>query len=1077
MKPIHTLRLQRALPLLVIGAFGLLLAFSLWYQHSQMLRSIEARAQNDVRQMLADSEIRIESLIRHEEKDMLAVEMAMFGVNSAINNAALIDDGGSVMLATRLEWLGRDFRQVLPDFASSACASIRLKQNAIIEYTADRQRLLGCQPVMLALEAGKIRPTRIGLLLLDYDLSRFKTDSWHALLKSMLPVLIIGALLMVAVGAIISFWIDRPLRYLTDVVARFKEGDYLASAHMSGKGELATLGEAWNRMRERLQETIAQLEESKERLAVTLFSIGDAVIATDTDNHVTFMNDVAQQLTGWSLSDALGKELEEVFVIINALTRKCAEAPAKRVLATGQTVGLANHTVLISRDKAEYQIADSAAPIRARDGAILGVVLVFRDVTEEYHLRESLSYERSLLRCIIDAVPDLIFFKDRNGVYLGCNQAFAEFAGRAESQQIGKTDFDFFEHETAEFFRQKDMEMFETGESCGNEEWVKYPDGRRRLLDTIKTPFYAPDGQLLGVVGISRDITERKRFEEQLLASEERIRSLGNNLPDGYIYQYALDSDGKPCFQFVSKGVEKIHGVGVEQVLSDPATLFGQVDPAQIAQYREAEKRSRRELSDFSMELRLKYPEGGERWLSLCSRPKLMGDSPVWDGVAIDITEKKRSEEQIWRQANFDPLTGLPNRQMFHDRLDQEIRKCSRNGASFALLFIDLDHFKEINDTLGHALGDELLQIAARRLRGCVRDTDTVSRLGGDEFTIIMTGIESADAVERVAQAVLSCMMEPFPLNGESSYVSASVGITLYPTDAMDAAQLIQNADQAMYAAKSNGRNGYSYFTVELQYAAQYRMNMINDLRNALSLQQFEMYYQPIVELKNGGIHKAEALIRWRHPSKGLVSPGLFISVAEENGLIVRIGDWAFRQVVSQVRIFRQALAADFQVSINKSPMQFRQNNGSESDWLECLRQMGLPGDSVVIEITEGLLLDVSPNTSRQLLNYRDAGVQVSLDDFGTGYSSLAYIQKFDIDYLKIDQRFIANLSTNSTNMALCEAIILMAHKLGIKVIAEGIETEAQHALLREMGCDYGQGYLFSRPMPADDFVAMLAAR
>lgn len=1077
MKPIRTLRLHYALPLLVVGSFAALLLFSVGYQYRQALNSIESEAIDEMQRILSHSELRIEDAFRHQQMEFLAIEIASFGVDRAINNAALVDANGAIILATRMEWIGHPYLDALPHFTNHHCQAERQKYNPVVELSTDRQRLLGCQPLIIAREAGQIRPTKVGYLLLDYDLSAPKANAWNSLIRSMYPIWILALMLMLSMAAMISFWIDKPLRHLTDVVTRFATGDYLVSANLTGKGELATLGQAWNQMRTALQETMDQLEESRERLEVTLFSIGDAVIATDTEGRVTFINDVAQKLTGWSLTEASGKALEDIFVIINAYSRQMTENPVQRVLATGKIMGLANHTVLISRNHTEYQIADSAAPIRGKDGTILGVILVFRDVSEEYSLRGALLHEQALLRSLIDAVPDLIFYKDENGRYLGSNKAFEKFTGLSEHQQIGKTDFDFWNPQLAENFRNSDMAAINLGTSLKTEEWVCYPDGQRVLLDTVKTPFYTPDGQLLGLVGISRDVTERKNYEDKLAASEEQLRSLGNNLPDGYIYQYQLDDNGMPSFVFISSGVEKVNGISAASIMRDPHLLLGQIDIEQRALYQAAERRSQQELSDFSMEVRMQHPQKGYRWVQICSRPKQVNGMTVWDGVALDITEKKRSEEQIWRQANFDPLTGLPNRQMFHDRLGQEIKKAHRNATPFALLFIDLDRFKEINDTLGHMLGDQLLKIAAKRLCDCVRDVDTVARLGGDEFTVILTGIDHSEVAARVANSILLHMSEPFPLNDEQAYVSASIGITLFPDDATEAAQLIQNADQAMYAAKDKGRNCYSYFTIEMQNAAQNRLSMTNDLRTAIAQQQFEVHYQPIVDLSNGQIHKAEALIRWHHPTKGLISPGLFIPVAEENGLIHAIGDWVFKQAAQHVKHLRSTLAPDFQVSINKSPVQFRRiDNNAPLDWPNHLQSLELPGSSVVVEITEGLLLDTSPTTSQILLYYQNAGLQIALDDFGTGYSSLAYIQKFDIDFMKIDQRFIANLTGNETSLALCEAMILMAHKLDMKVIAEGIETEQQRDLLMAIGCDYGQGYLFSRPIPANEFIALLTA-
>jgi diguanylate cyclase (GGDEF)-like protein/PAS domain S-box-containing protein len=439
-----------------------------------------------------------------------------------------------------------------------------------------------------------------------------------------------------------------------------------------------------------------------------------------------------------------------------------------------------------------------------------------------------------------------------------------------------------------------------------------------------------------------------------------------------------------------------------------------------------------------------------------------------------DITQKKESEDLIWQQANFDTLTGLPNRHMFYDRLEQAIKKSNRSGLPMALMLLDIDHFKEVNDTLGHAQGDILLVEAARRIAEFVRGSDTVARLGGDEFTIILSEVD-ANSVEHIAQNIIERLAAPFQLLQETAFVSASVGITLYPNDAQDIDTLIKNADQAMYLAKNLGRSRFSYFTAALQEAAQTRMRLGKDLRNALPREQLAVYYQPIVKMATGKIYKAEALVRWQHPERGMVSPMQFIPLAEESGLIHEIGDWVFHEAARQLQRWRERLVPAFQISVNKSPVQFRHNGkDGESSWLSHLHAMNLPGHSLVIEITEGVLLNAEINVTQQLLSFRDAGVQVALDDFGTGYSSLSYLKKFDIDYLKIDQSFVRHLEDDPDDMALCEAIIVMAHKLGLKVIAEGVETERQRDLLAAYGCDYAQGFLYSKAVPAAQFEALL---
>lgn len=425
---------------------------------------------------------------------------------------------------------------------------------------------------------------------------------------------------------------------------------------------------------------------------------------------------------------------------------------------------------------------------------------------------------------------------------------------------------------------------------------------------------------------------------------------------------------------------------------------------------------------------------------------------------------KKMSQELIWRQANFDSLTQLPNRHMFRERLTHELQRSDRTGMPLALLFLDLDHFKEVNDSLGHGMGDILLVEAASRLKSCVRAIDTVARLGGDEFIVILSAMQESADVEIAAQKILSKMAEPFQLHNEMVYVSASIGITMYPEDATDAEILLKNADQAMYAAKSLGRNCLHYFTYAIQEAAKTKRHIANELRVAVAEQQFHLLYQPIVELPTGKVHKAEALIRWRHPERGVINPVQFISVAEDTGLIIPIGNWIFYEVAAQVAKWRDILHPGFQVSVNTSPIQFK-NNGNFQDWIEHMHNSGLPGQSIVIEITEGLLLEKNTAVKFQLSEFRNAGVQIAIDDFGTGYSSLSYLKKFDVDYVKIDRSFISNLTGESDDMALCEAIISMAHKLDLKVVAEGIETAEQQSLLIKAGCDYGQGYFFAKPL------------
>lgn len=445
--------------------------------------------------------------------------------------------------------------------------------------------------------------------------------------------------------------------------------------------------------------------------------------------------------------------------------------------------------------------------------------------------------------------------------------------------------------------------------------------------------------------------------------------------------------------------------------------------------------------------------------------------------VFRDITVRKANEARIQQLAYYDALTGLPNRTLFIDRLQQEIRKSNRNHSHMSLMFIDLDRFKEINDTLGHDIGDQLLIEAAKRLKSCVRESDTVARLGGDEFTIISSGLLEITAEEMIVQNILAALAQPFLLNNETVYLSASIGITIYPNDGLTIEDLLKNADQSMYAAKKAGRNRYQYFTPSMQDYAKSRLRLVTDLHKGIKNKEFFLMYQPIVDLMTGEVNKAEALIRWQHPTKGLISPLEFIPLAEEIGLIVEIGQWVFEEAVRELKRLHQLGIHDFQISVNKSPLQFSEAEDQNHAWFKYLASVGLSSKNICVEITEGLLLDASKGIKEKLQALRDAGIQVSLDDFGTGYSSLSYLNKYAIDYIKIDRSFVANLSQDTSDLALCEAIIAMAHKLNMKVVAEGIETELQKNLLMKAECDFAQGYYLSKPLSNKDFEAYLTIK
>jgi diguanylate cyclase (GGDEF)-like protein/PAS domain S-box-containing protein len=677
------------------------------------------------------------------------------------------------------------------------------------------------------------------------------------------------------------------------------------------------------------------------------------------------------------------------------------------------------------------------------------------------------------LTAYIEAVGQLalVSVADRGGRILQVNAKFCEVCGYSEQELIGQDHRILNSGTHPKAFFTDMWATIERGDIWHQEICNRRKNGQLYWIDSTIVPLKGSDGQIDRYLSVRIDVSARKQKE---IALRERLkeitclyairRGMEQELPADEIYQRIIT-----------------HLTGAMQ-FPEIATAVIELDGRRFA----SENYSQDLAHGLQAQIMLNGKTCGRLQVFYSEdRPFLL---PTEQGLVEAITDdlgkwlermqaeaaRKENETLIWRQANFDSLTNLPNRHMFHDRLEQEMKKSDRTGLPLALLLFDLDHFKQINDTYGHAMGDLLLQEAALRLGSCVRESDTVARLGGDEFIVILGELDDPDTVECITQDTLRKLAEPFRLKNEMAYVSTSIGIAFYPADATDPSVLLKSADQAMYAAKSQGRNRCSYFTSAMQQAAQVRLRLVNDLRGALADDELLVYYQPIVEFSTGTVHKAEALVRWQHPTRGLIGPAEFIPIAEDTGMIVDIGDWVFREAARQAALWRASHHATFQISVNRSPVQFHSEAGVHSAWFEHLQKLGLPGQSIVVEITEGLLLDTDAAVTDQLLAFRDAGMQVSLDDFGTGYSALAYLKKFDIDYLKIDRSFVHNLSPSSNDMALCEAIIVMAHKLGLKVIAEGVETTQQRDLLATAGCDYGQGYLFSEPLPAKQFEVLL---
>lgn len=683
--------------------------------------------------------------------------------------------------------------------------------------------------------------------------------------------------------------------------------------------------------------------------------------------------------------------------------------------------------------------------------------------------------EAARLRSMFDQAPGFIaILRGPDHIYELVNQAYCQLVGRLDL--LGRPVGEVFPELVNQGYLDLLNHVYATGKPfVGHQRQIRFqpsPDvpELERYVDFVYQPLVEPDGKVSGIFLQGQDVTEQHNMQEALRRSEERWKLAIEGARDG-VWDWNVDT-GEVELSEHYKAILGYGDLDFPSILGEWAT---RIHPEDRDATTDALMETLRTDAPFHAEYRLRCKDGSYKWV--LSRGVIVardaaGRAIRLTGTMSDISERKETEEIIWRHASFCPLTGLPNRRLFQDRLEQEVRKAHREGDQVALLFIDLDRFKEVNDSLGHEAGDRLLSQVARRLLNCVREGDTVARLGGDEFTVILTDLHHYPNVEVIAQKIIDRLAEPFRIKGETAHVSASVGVTIYPCDAADSQGLIRNADQAMYAAKNAGRNQFRFFKKKMQQDAQKGARLIRDLRVALSAGQMMVYFQPVVDLSSSTIVKAEALLRWKHPKHGFISPDQFIPAAEESGLIHEIGEWVFVEAATWAARWRSQLSKCFEISVNRSPVQFHRPSGV--DWISVMEQRGLEASSIVVEITEGVLLNATERVADALCRYRDAGIQVALDDFGTGYSSLAYLKRFHIDYLKIDQSFVRDLEHNEGSRAITESMIAMAHRLGMKVIAEGIETPQQEAILRGAGCDYGQGFLFSKPVPPKVFEHLL---
>ncbi len=569
---------------------------------------------------------------------------------------------------------------------------------------------------------------------------------------------------------------------------------------------------------------------------------------------------------------------------------------------------------------------------------------------------------------------------------------------------------------------------------------------------------------------VSRQVAsaiDRKRAADALRESEAKFRTLADTA-QAAIFIYQGDQ-----FRYANAATAAISGYSREEFLKLPS--FWEIfHPESIEEVkRRALAAQRGESVPSRYEVKIIRKDGEERWLDYSAGVIEFGAMPAVMGTAFDVTERKRAEAQITSLAYHDTLTGLPNRLLFADRLALAMAQAHRRGRRLGVLFLDVDRFKVINDSLGHSVGDRLLKALARRLAGTVRDEDTVARLGGDEFILLLPDASEAADVVNVAEKILESVRKPVRIDESELFVTASIGISLYPDDGTDPEALVKNADTAMYRAKEQGRDNVSVYAAAMNATALQRLEMENGFRKAIARDELVVYYQAILELSSSRPVGVEALLRWSRPEAGLVSPLDFIPMAEATGLILSIGPWLFKTACAQVRQWQKRLRPELRLAINLSGRQFQQPDLGRQV-LAAAKATGFPMSCLDLEITESYAMQNADATIRTLRELKALGIGISIDDFGIGYSSLSYLKRFPIDTLKIDRSFVRDIAEDPDDAAIVTAVIAMAHSLKLKVVAEGVETEAQRAFLLGCGCDLVQGFLFAPPLPAAECEKLL---
>ena len=802
-----------------------------------------------------------------------------------------------------------------------------------------------------------------------------------------------------------------------------------------------------------------ELRRSEQRQRAILDNIPDIAWLKDVENRFIAVNEAFGRTCGRRPEELAGKTDFDIW------PREIAEkyvADDREIMTSGRQRRFEES--FVDREGKRKWVEAIKTPIFNDEGQVIGMTGIARDITARKTMEEALQASERRYRRLFESAKDGILVLDpQTGKITHVNQCLTEMLGHSPGEVLGKKLWELDLFKEGVIGEPALRELRTRGYLRFDDVQFRTKHGRTLIVD-----IYLVDNRRVVQCNI-RDVTERRQAEEELRRSEQRQRAILDNIPD-----IAWLKDVENRFIAVNEAFGRTCG-------RRPEELAGKTDfdiwPREIAEKYVADDR---EIMTSGRQRRFEESfvdrEGKRKWVEAIKTPIFNDEGQVigMTGIARDITARKTMEETIRLQAYHDSLTGLPNRLLFLDHLRLEMARARRKNEKLAVLFLDIDRFKSINDTLGHRIGDRLIKRVAKRLRAVVRQIDTVARSGGDEYTILLPQITRPEYIAKVAQKILLSFDRPFTIEGHQCYVALSIGISVYPGDGGDAETLLKNAAAALYHIKENGRNNYQFYNPDINNRTLERMRLENSLRRMVAREELVVHYQPQVQIATGRMECAEALVRWQHPELGLLKPVHFISLAEETGLIIPIGEKVLREACAQCKTWQEAGYPPLRVTVNLSARQFLMQD-IVALISRTLEETGLAPELLELEITESVAMRNTERTVPHLSRLTEMGVVISIDDFGTGYSSLSYLKKLPIQKIKIDKSFISGLPGDTDDKAIVSAVIAMAHTMRLKVVAEGVETEEQLRLLRSGGCDAIQGYFSGKPLPAAEFEKMLS--